>query len=537
MTLTSDRLTKANVMIKLDRRSFLRGIGLASGSALAGSRLIKFAQAAQPSFQQRLRRQIDHIVVIFQENRSFDHYFGTFRPQHGQRVANLLDQHGNIDPRFHGLQKNPAGIPYPTLPLPYKQIPAFDNVELPNLPFHLAPYIPARNNVPWDPEHRFFRMMAEVNGGKMDRFVALALGSGSHLSTAELEKLRADELAFELAVPSAPVLGYYQAEDIPFYHHLAHRYVLCDRFYQAMSGGSTGNALYLVASRSCVNPDITEAHMDPYDPEMTGLTHAFFDRPYDHNRLMINDLPPTQGPTGSNNQNKLRISPPPEAQNYANIGDRLTAAQVDWAWYNENWNLVKPWALKSAFGPGDGSAVVDSGRIYEAHHNPFQYYRGWYDYVKQGHIRDAHDFREDARQGRLPGVSFLKASAAHTEHPADCSPYYGMSWAEDLVRAVAAGPAWWRTAIFITYDEGGGFWDSVPPISVDDHGFGTRTPALLVSPWARAGLVDHHVASTASILKCIETRFGLRHLTHRDRDAYDFSAAFDWGQRPQEFSV
>jgi phospholipase C len=524
-------------MSDITRRSFLRGIGLAAGSALAAPYVVGTARASGVSFRQQLRHKIEHIVVIFQENRSFDHYFGTFRPTNGQRVANLLDQESHIDQRFFGLQKNPAGIPYPTLPLPVAKIPGFLNVELPNLPFHLAPYVPAKSNVHWDPVHHFFRMMAEVNNGKMDRFVALAMGSGSHLSVQKLGTLSPEDLAFDLATPSGPVLGYYKAEDIPFYHRLAHRYVLFDHFYQAMSGGSTGNALYLVACRSCVNPGVTVLHMSPYDPKEAGLQHAFFDQPYDHRRIMINDLSPIQGPTGSNNFHQLRISPPPEAQRYQNIGDRLSSARVDWAWYNENWNLVKPWALKTAFGPGDGAAVIDSSRIYVAHHNPFQYYPGWFDYVKQGHIRDAEDFREDARQGKLPGVSFIKASGAHDEHPADSAPYYGMEWAEQLVRAVAAGPAWDKTAIFITYDEGGGFWDSVPPVVVDDYGFGTRIPALLVSPWARSGMVDHHVASTASILKLIENRFGLAPLTHRDRNAYDMSNAFDWSQTLREFSL
>ncbi|MBW9247545.1 MAG: phospholipase, partial [Acidithiobacillus ferriphilus] len=65
----------------------------------------------------------------------------------------------------------------------------------------------------------------------------------------------------------------------------------------------------------------------------------------------------------------------------------------------------------------------------------------------------------------------------------------------------------------------------------------TRTPALLISPWARQGLVDHHLASTASILKFIETRFGLRALNHRDHDAYDMMGAFDWDQKPEHFSI
>ena len=140
----------------IDRRHFLRGVGLVTGSVLVGPHLLGEARAGGLSFKRQLRERIEHIVVIFQENRSFDHYFGTFRPQQGEQVANLLDPNGEIDQRFHGLQKNPVGIPYPTLPLPYKQIPAFDNVELPNLPFHLAPYVPAKSNVPWDPKRRFF---------------------------------------------------------------------------------------------------------------------------------------------------------------------------------------------------------------------------------------------------------------------------------------------------------------------------------------------------------------------------------------------
>ncbi|MEY2340829.1 phospholipase C [Acidithiobacillus sp. IBUN Pt1247-S3] len=523
-------------MESINRRSFLQHLGAGAGAAFAAPHLMGVAQAAGVSPVQQLRKKIEHVVVIFQENRSFDHYFGTFQPRNGQSVINLLDRDGKIDARFQGLQKNPAGIPYGNLPLP-TEIPGFQNVELPNAPFHLAPYIPAKGTVRWDPRHRFFRMMAEVNNGKMDRFVALATGSHQRLSRDELKKLTPAQIAFDLARPSGPVLGHYTGADLPFYHGVAHNYVLFDHFYQAMSGGSTGNALYLAACQSCVNPGVADAHVAPFNPKAAGLEHAFFDLPYDHRRVMVNDLPPIQGPTNAGDQSALRIAPPPAAQTYDNIGDRLNGAKVDWAWYNENWNRVKPWALKTAFGPGDGSAVIDTSQLYVAHHNPFQYYPRWPDYVRDGHIRDAEDFREDARQGRLPAVSFIKATASHDEHPADSAPYYGMAWVEELVKAVAEGPAWDKTAIFITYDEGGGFWDSLPPKVVDDYGFGTRIPALLISPWARQGLVDHHLASTASILKFIETRFGLSPLTHRDRDAYDMLGAFDWEQKARTFGV
>src|SRR5262249_46067678 len=136
------------------------------------------AQAPTVSDLGRLRDTIDHIVVIFQENRAFDHYFGAYQPPSGAGVANLLDVDGNVDQRFLGMQKNAAGVAYPSLPVPYN-IPGFANAQLPNLPFPMAKYIAADENVLWDPMHHFFRMFAQVNGGKMDRFVALAL-AGKH---------------------------------------------------------------------------------------------------------------------------------------------------------------------------------------------------------------------------------------------------------------------------------------------------------------------------------------------------------------------
>jgi phospholipase C len=511
----------------ISRRDFLKYTALATGGILASPSVIGIANAAGVSKITQLRNRIEHVVVIFQENRSFDHYFGTYVSPNGMPVANLLDANRAIDRRFFGLQKNPVGIPYTALPVP-NELPAFANVLLPNAPFHLGPYIPAGSNAHWDPKHRFFRMSAQINKGAMDRFVALALGDHQHLTRADLERFNAEALAFSLARPSGPVLGYYQRTDIPFYHELANNYTLFDHFFQAMSGGSTGNALYLVAARSCRNRHAPAQARSPKNPAFRGVDNAFFDLPYDHAGTLINDLPPIQGPTGSDNMRALKLSPPPAEQTYPNIGDRLSAAHVSWAWYNENWELVKPWALKTAFGPGDGSAIVDSGRLYEAHHNPFQYYARWPQYVRGGHIRSTNDFHADAKAGTLPGVSFLKAAAGRTEHPADSAPVWGMNWVESLVRAVADGPAWDKTAIFITYDEGGGFWDSVPPPQIDDYGLGTRTPALLVSPYAKKGFIDSTPSHTGSILRFIETRFNLVPINHRDREAYDLLNAFDF---------
>lgn len=517
------------------RRHFLKNMTLATSSVASAHYLSGIARAAGVHPLTQLRSKIAHVVVIFQENRSFDHYFGTYQGPTGTNVVNLLNKSGKVDPHFIGLQKNPAGIPYTVLPTPI-DIPSFQTVELPNAPFHLAPYIPANDNAHWDPEHRFFRMSSEINNGKMDRFVALAMGDHSHLSRSDLEKYNAQFLDLDLARPSGPVLGYYERTDIPFYHYLADHYTLFDQFFQAMTGGSTGNALYLAAARSCINPQAPKDARSPYDPKAVGVDHTFFDLPYDHSGTLINDLPPTQGPTDADQSHALKLSPPPPYQTYPNIGDQLSAAGIDWGWYNENWNLVKPWALKTAFGPGDGSAVIDTGLLYVAHHNPFQYYARWPEYVRRGHIRSSDDFLEDAASGKLAGVSFLKAAAANSEHPAAGAPVFGMDWVERLVRAVADGSAWDKTVIFITYDEGGGFWDSVAPPQIDAYGLGTRTPALLISPYARHGFVDHHLTNTGSILKFIETLFGLHPLNHRDRDAYDLMGAFDLDQPARPFS-
>ncbi|MHB1530194.1 MAG: phospholipase C [Acidiferrobacteraceae bacterium] len=472
-----------------------------------------------------LRRHIDHIIVIYQENRSFDHYFGTYRHPRGLPVANLLDREGKLNARFDQLQVNPAGIPYDLLPVP-DDLPAFEGALLENRPFPLRPYLPADENTPWDPQHRFFRMYAQMDQGRMDRFVALARHKPhAPFNTHDARHIDPQQVLFASSRPNGAVLGYYERQDLEAYHRLADEYILCDHFFQAMSGGSTGNALYLAAARSAVWPGAPQALVARGDAPL-------FDLPYDRHHILINDVPPLLGPTDAKPA-ALRRSPPPEAQTFANIGDRMSAAHVSWAWYNEGWNAVKPWAMKRVGGPGDGSAVIDSSYIYVAHHNPFQYFPRWFDYVRDGHMRDTEDFLTDARAGRLPYVSFLKAAGSHDEHPMDSAPAWGMHWVMEQIRAVAESPLWPRSLIIVTYDEGGGFWDHVAPPRRDAYGCGTRIPALVISPWSRRGFVDHNPADTGSILALIESRFGLTPLQERDRRSYNLLNGFDFEQRPR----
>ncbi|MGB8181592.1 MAG: alkaline phosphatase family protein, partial [Stellaceae bacterium] len=111
-------------ILRQGRRNFLKSIAATGGAALLNTRFASLVRAAEPAAPDlpQLREKIDHVVVIYQENRSFDHYFGAYQSPHGATVAGLLNRNEHVDPRFTGLQKNPAGVPYTYLPLPY-QIP------------------------------------------------------------------------------------------------------------------------------------------------------------------------------------------------------------------------------------------------------------------------------------------------------------------------------------------------------------------------------------------------------------------------------
>ncbi len=512
-------------ILRTGRRKFLKSVAATGAATLLQTRLAPLVQAQAPAAVdlEGLRAKVDHIVVIYQENRSFDHYFGAYQPPGGGMVDGLLDRDGRIDARFTGLQKSATGSPYTYLPVPY-QIPGFANAVLDNRPFHLGPFIPSRNNVPWDPLHHFFRMFAQIDGGKMDYFVALAL-LGPHVFFDTSHKLSPGQMMLAESTPSGAVLGYYMRDDLPDYYRLADEYVLFDNFFQAMSGGSTGNALYLIAARSAVSSKVP--------PDKIGsLAPPVFDKSYDNSGILINDLPPINGPTETF-MGSIDLSPPPEEQTYPTIADRLDAASLSWAWYNEGWNAVKPWALKTAFDAADGSVVVDTPEGYLPHHNPFQYLPSWSQNVKAGRMRDSTDFLEDLRTGKLPHVSFLKATGGRDEHPAYSAPRWGEQWVMGLLRAIGQSSAWEKTAVIITYDEGGGFWDHVAPPRPDPYGCGTRVPTLLISPWGRRSYTDHKVADTTSVLALIESRFGFPPLHRRDAAAYNLLDGFDFTQKPR----
>jgi phospholipase C len=135
-------------------------------------------------------------------------------------------------------------------------------------------------------------------------------------------------------------------------------------------------------------------------------------------------------------------------------------------------------------------------------------------------------------EGRLPPVTWVTPRFELSDHP-EYSMCWGENWTTQVVNAIMRSPMWKDTAIFITWDDYGGFYDHVPPPQVDDFGFGIRVPLLMISPYARQGYVDHTPGEFSSILRFIEDNWGLTQLTHRDTDADNLTEAFDFTQDPR----
>ena len=420
------------------------------------------------------RAPIDHVVVLFLENRSFDHLFGTYPGADG--LSN-----------YTGKQADARGVTYATLPPPLgrdgQPDPRFP-ADLPNAPFPLLRFVQ-----PFDltnnPVHRFYHMQRQygpgADGVPMGRWVAEGTSGGI-------------------------TMGYYDGAASPVQWRLADEFVLLDRYFQAVHGGSFANHYFLVTA--------AVAHVGD-DHEYRAVAAAdgsiVKDGEVSPDGFLVNNLDPPYPPQRVKTVVKQPFTQP-------TIGDRLDAKGVSWHWYAGGWS-----ASKDAVGAG-----------LMPHHNPFQYVKRVMETPEgREHIRDAAHFPAALRNGTLPAVAFVKPHAPRNAHPAYSTVGAGDRWIGETVREIMACRYWSRTVVVITYDEGGGWFDHVRPPVVDRFGPGTRVPALIVSPYARRGMVAHGQYDHASILKLIEWRWGLEPLTARDRNAATFLEAFDFAQPPR----
>ena len=439
-----------------------------AGHPLAAARV----QDQQGNDDQGLRR-LDHIVVIYLENRSFDNLYGEFPGADGLAAASGA-------PR----QVDGTGTPFATLPA----VPGMASIptNLPNAPFNIEQFVPA--NVPTrDLVHRFYQEQVQIHGGRMDKFALVSDAKGL-------------------------VMGFYHTAPLPLAAEAA-RYTLCDNFFHAAFGGSFLNHFWLISAQTAVFPNAPAAVVATLDAAGNLVSDGFVtpDGFAVNTAFSVNTPHPTGVPAD-------RLVPD---QTFANIGDRLSAKHISWAWYSGGWN---------------DAVAGHADPLFQFHHQPFIYFANLADgtAAKAEHLKDEQDFLAALTSGALPAVSFIKPVGANNEHPGYTDVITGENHVKGLIDAVRASRFWKHTAIIITYDENGGFWDHVAPPVVDRWGPGTRVPAIVISPFARKGAVDHHRYDTTSILALIEHRWRLQPLSSRDAAADPLSGAFDFGQEGDE---
>jgi phospholipase C len=483
--------------------------------------LISFNSAIS---QERLGR-IKSIVVIYAENRSFDHLYGFFPGANG--IANATEEQKT--------QLDHDGVPLPHLTIfDHHGTPDPRFPRMPNAPFQIdAPPIgmsPAK--ILPNPIHAFYHNKEQINGGNNNMFVAMSNVGGW-------------------------VMGYFDGSKLRMWKW-AKEYTLADNFFMAAFGGSYLNHLWLICACTPKHHEATEsmyARLD-HDGRLTkkpgsssakdGAVQVYSGGQVSPDGYSVNTTQPPYQPSGvppqpegdrdfADPSGTPRWHVPLPAQTAKTIGDTLSAKGVSWGWYAGGWNLA---VADGRQPPEERRKIIytaqDGSPYFVPHHQPFNYFArfapGTADRAK--HLKDGEDFLRDVDAGSLPEVAFYKPVGRLTQHPSYTDLLSGDQHIADLLERLRASPQWNEMAIIVTYDENGGFWDHAPPPSgpgwSDQWGPGARIPAIIVSPFARRGYVDHTSYDTTSILKFITLRFGLEPLPGVRENTGDLTIAFEF---------
>ena len=376
---------------------------------------------------------IKHVVMIMQENRSFDSYFGTY-------------------PGANGI---PAGVCVPD----------------PASGACLRPFHNPNDRNAGGP-HGAKAAAADIDGGKMDGFVAQADGRSGCTETGGCSKCPAE---IDCA---AEVMGYHDAREIPNYWTYAQNFTLQDNMFESAASWSLPEHLFTVSGWSAVCP---KEDTNPLD--------------------CVGSLNPVQ-PAKSWSE---PIEKPPRATYaWTDLTDLLAKAGVSWRYYvseglepdceDDEAIVCKP-VKQNSKTPGiwnplpDFTDVQQNGQV--------------------GNIQSLNSFYTAAHEQSscaLPSVSWIAPSLTISEHPP--SPISkGQAYVTTLINTIMRSPCWGSTAIFLSWDDWGGFYDHVVPPNVDENGYGLRVPGIVISPYAKTGYIDHQQLSHDAYLKFIEDDF------------------------------
>jgi acid phosphatase len=522
---------------------------------------------------------VDRIVVIYEENHSFDNLYGGWEGVDGLRHA---------DPA-HTKQVNQAGTPYscllqndvnlstpPLRPTCHDATTAtpFDS-HFTNDPFRIDDFIsPADTTCPppgdsskptgWlkgtglpggctrDLVHRYYQEQYQLDGGKQDRYVTGSDAVGLTMGTYDTRAL--------------PIYKYLHAPGHP-------KYAIADRFFQAAFGGSFLNHQWLIAAATPMYPNadrsggpsdlhsVLDANGMPTsyplykatgpvkDGALTALCGGSTPAGLGCGDYAVNTIQPAFQPFSSPTAAKL------PAQTAPTIGDRLSDKGVDWAWYSGGWSNANGDVDAPGWTNGSGPTCSDPntatgatfpncpGKLFQYHHQPFNYFASFAPGTAQraAHLRDEAEFLAAVKGSKwrcdLKPVSFVKPFGEENEHPGYASESSGSSHLVDLLSAIRSSGCSRHTMVVVTYDEFGGQWDHVTPPGQggapgphDVWGPSTRIPALVLAPHLPGDfVVDHTQYDTTSIMATIERRFGLAPVSSRDAAVNDLSHVFGGG--------
>jgi phospholipase C len=285
-------------------------------------------------------------------------------------------------------------------------------------------------------------------------------------------------------------------------------------------GGSYGSPSYGGGSYSDCS-DREQAGVLPILDYLKSLPNPVPSRCQTGHFYLLNNYNPGYFGNGNNaytdtNSNNTVFTIPPSS--VPSIGDTLLKAKVSWKYYGDQWNnyINDPYQLN--YG-----AIGKNTDEYCNICNPFQYDTSIMAdaTIRNAHIQDTTNLYADIKNGTLPAVSFVKPSGLVDGHPASSKLDLFEGFTKKIVDAVHQNPNLWKdTAIFITFDEGGGYYDSGYVQPVDFFGDGTRIPLIVVSPYTKAGHISHDYSDHVSILKFIERNWGLDTVTQRSRDNF-----------------
>jgi len=497
-----------------------------------------FAQESEREPDPELRH-IKHIVVIYQENWSFDSLYGLFRGANGlaQASPRSLNQTDRFDQPLSAQTGQPfslvSGSLKLTTPPPPINSGQIDLRFTPGLNT-LLPYDVLKNSslmpndTTGDLVHRFWHEQSQIDQGAMDWFVTWSDNPGLTMS-------------------------YFDATNMPE-GLLAQKYTLADNFFHAAFGGSFLNHQFLISAAAPVYPNapagmqavldtdgqllvnpatgkiVHDGNITPMGGVSFTVPGATFDKNYAVNTIFSANLIPTFPIAGlpAALLPSLNDSDPSDTTRpfMPTIGDRLSRKDISWKWYAGGWDNA---LASTASNPANNGVVPPNPPVdplFQWHHQPFAYYDNYAPFkngvrnpVSAAHLQDENDFFLDLKTEHLPTVAFIKALGPDNEHPGYAGLLQGQQHVADLVSAVKDSDYWEDTLIVVTYDEHGGRWDHVTPPVTGIWGNGTRVPAIIIGPLAKHRFVDHTQYDTLSILKTIEERFGLEPLSALDAQA------------------